>query len=348
MKYKVAILTRGFLLEDDYQWRGSWLNRDDPESDEICRNEIRAHFLENLLDTTEHGVCVSHGSSGYSVLISGISTGFQAVRAGVVKLSCVVFGMSEDEARRFSGGILRAWDDKIVESFADRSEDDEQGISWKVDLAKSSEFIEAKLDLDSQNEPLVESRRSRPYSNDIGTFEELGRLCLSQRFSDGKGLKVAVGKPKTTESRGRIETNADLYAVPDALISDDVGKKKATREHTAPKRSDEPSKTPLRHSFANNLIGFLFLETPPPGSSNRVARISPRKLSIICGVVATFALGATVGSKWRGASAKKEREQAVERARKENDQEWEAKIAKNAEEIQEFKAKNAAPAAPPN
>lgn len=84
---------------------------------------------------------------------------------------------------------------------------------------------------------------------------------------------------------------------------------------------------------------FLFLKTASPDSSNPAAKVSPGKLSIICGVVAAFVIGATVGYKWRGASAGMELQQAVEQAHKEKDLEWQPKMEAADAELRALKTK---------
>jgi hypothetical protein len=323
-------------------------------------------FLESMC-SQGHGCTVARRDGAIVAYFSGFESGLVDFQNRDIFVSIAILGISETSARAL---LLHFMEDHsgfrtvLLESVSRPSADE-----WLVNYTKIDELIEEavkRVELDFQATPF-DAPRADDFNEKAETNEgpcakeqresmnnrNIERLCQEirdHRFSEGDGLKLVMAPTQAGYKKALQEADRLLWAdgSKDDLVAARKKKELGPTTSTASTKSERPSSLPTCPSFVSSLIKVLFLETPSGDSLNPAARFSRRKLSIICGVVATLALGATVGSKWRGANAKKERQQAVEQARKEKDQEWEAKNAKNTEELRELKVKNAAPAQAPN
>lgn len=157
-----------------------------------------------------------------------------------------------------------------------------------------------------------------------------------RNLSTYRKSKPPVGKNTQPPSNplGDLTTTAgEIFAKVKQKAKDHHEKRKKPPNPNTPDAPDVPQPPGVPETPP------LPLETPPEPerepSDPVIGPRSPRRQLTRNAVIvaAIFALGMIIGSIWRGASAKKERQQAVEEARKEKDREWEAENVKNVEEL---------------
>jgi len=296
MNVKIAALTRGYSYESDYEWNASWLDSKSSIADRECRAEIRRYGLENLIRSSEPGVCIGRQLHQFAVLVTGIPTDFRAARPGLITITYAFFGMDENAARKLTSAILLDWNNWIRNSGYFIVRDNlptHSDPEWSIDAGGMKDFCQKAIDGSNAPMVLISSRRSRPYPD--GDFSagssDLGLLMQSQQFSSSDGMKAAIGKPYSGEAEIYIRDDADMFAIPGTEVSDALprSKKKMLPVPIRSNKSKEPSKT---------LSDGTFPSTYRPSSSSACWIFSNKGLVTICGVVAIgILLGATCKKK---------------------------------------------------
>jgi len=341
---EIAVRTAGKGQKAEYAWKSN--------SDSDCGDRIR--FIESMCGQG-HGCALVRRLGIFDAYFSGFKSGLEDYRQRNIVVTLVFLGISETTARALTLLFTEDYDsfkEILLDTFSRASSDE-----WTVDYDKFSriaEVAERQANLHPQAPPFDEPRADdfdgKADSSELDSAKNqrsIKRLCQEirdYRFSDGDGLKLllAATHPQAGYERALVEADRLLWA---EGSKDDLAasRKKKAEQATSPtqsRKSRGPSDWPSQTSQ------YLDLSKEFSNSLNSLKK-SFKKSPIIWVVgisVVSFAVGYLRG----GANAKKERQQAVEQARKEKDQEWEAKNAKNTEELRELKVKNAAPAQAPN
>lgn len=240
-KFEVAVLTRGYSRENDYQWKSSFLEQHDGVIDLSIRQRLSDVGLKDLLNGQIPGIAVSKRGRFFSVYLTDIPTSYRSPAAsGKIRICFAFFNLPEHQARSIANSFLCDWMG-TVETLEKGVERGTQSAEWSFQTDFFKKFI--KTVSDKYTESTAQSRSQNSVNRMIyvrpenGAFNEFATHATEKISSPGDGLKVAIGEAFDADAQARIEgaegtifaalpafSEENLSPAPDARLLEKVGR----------------------------------------------------------------------------------------------------------------------------